>query len=73
MKFSSLKEGQRVRIKSINAKGRICYIDWVRIHMPEMYPVQVALDKPYRGGSMYRASGDDLVKLKKEAKSRRRD
>lgn len=68
--MSLLKLKQRVRIKSINAKGKIFYIDQPNYFNHFMSPIQVELDKAYGDGNqtMYRTDVTDIVKLKKKKK-----
>jgi hypothetical protein len=63
-----LKEGTRVRVLSLDIKGKIFYIDYRMISYPHTYPVQIELDKPYdeSGQTMYRTNFWDLKKLIKK-------
>ena len=65
-----LIEGQRVRVKGLNIKGSITYIDKPNYFNHEFHPIQVELDKPYdeHGWTMYRTNVKDIVKLKKKIK-----
>lgn len=56
--------GMRVRIKSIDRKGEIFFIDWPHYNLPHMHPIQVKLDKPMDGCIFYRSHQRDLAKLK---------
>lgn len=62
-----IKVGHRVYVRSIKRKGSVEFIDWPRLSFSYMYPIQVALDRPYGEGDqmMYRTSADDLKRLKK--------
>lgn len=62
-----IKVGHRVKVMSIGRKGSVEFIDWPRLSLPWMYPVQVTLDRPYGecNQTMYRTSANDLKKLKK--------
>jgi hypothetical protein len=66
------KLGSRVRIKSVNIKGRVFYIHTPDLYADHMHPVQVELDKPYddSGQTMYRTNLHDLVVLKKATKKK---
>lgn len=68
--MSLLKLKQRVRVKSINAKGKIFYIDQPDYFNHHNRPIQVELDKPYGDAdqTMYRTDVLDIVKLKKKKK-----
>lgn len=63
-----LIEGQRVRVKGLDIKGRITYIDKPNYFNHEFHPIQIELDKPYDeiGQTMYRTNVKDVVKLKKK-------
>lgn len=70
------KKGMRVRIKSINAKGKITYVDKANLTLDHFRPVQITLDKPFdplesghKNVNMYRTHVKDLVKLKKKKKA----
>lgn len=66
-----LKEGQRVRVKSLNIKGKITYIDQPSYFLHHLRPIQIDLDKPYDdhiGQTMYRTDVKDVVRLKKKVK-----
>lgn len=60
------KKGDRVRLKSVNIKGTVFYVDTPTLFANHMYPIQVELDKPHdeHGQTMYRTNLPDLVKLK---------
>ena len=64
-----LKEGQRVRVKSLNIKGRIFFIDAPNYFNHHLSPIQVELDKPHdeHGQTMWRTNVKDIVKLKPKA------
>lgn len=61
-----LEEGQRVRVKSVNIKGTIFYIDQPNYFNHHFHPIQITLDKPYDdlGQVMFRTNVKDIVKLK---------
>ena len=64
-----LKEGQRVRVKGIDIKGRIFFIDQPNYWNEHMRPIQVELDKPHEHGqTMYRTDVQDIVRLKPKKK-----
>lgn len=67
--MKEVKKGMRVRVKSLNIKGKVFYINWPLLYADHMYPIQVELDKPYdeHGQTMYRTNLKDLVRLKKAA------
>lgn len=62
------KEGMRVKVKSVEQKGKIFYIDHASLYLPHFLPIQVELDQPYdeHGQRMYRTDIKDLVRLKKK-------
>lgn len=62
------KKGDRVRLKSVNIKGTIFYVDNRHLFVDHFYPIQVELDKPYdeNGQTMYRTNLPDIVRLKKK-------
>lgn len=64
------KENQRVRVKSIDIKGVITYIDQANYFNHHMLPIQLELDKPYglAEQTMYRTDVKDIVGLKKKKK-----
>lgn len=68
-----LKIGQRVRIKSLDAKGEVFHIDQANYFAHHMLPIQVLLDKPLeddsyqmKGANWYRTGVNDLARLKKK-------
>ena len=61
------KEGDRVRIKSIDIKGTVFYVDQPSLYQHHMSPIQVTLDKPYEDDHcMYRTDLKDIAFLKKK-------
>ncbi len=64
------KENQRVRVKSIDIKGVITYIEQKDYFNHHMHPIQIELDKPYglADQTMYRTNVKDIVGLKKKTK-----
>lgn len=61
------KEGDRVRIKSIDIKGKVMYVDQPSLYQHHMSPIQVTLDKPYEDDHcMYRTDLKDIAFLKKK-------
>jgi len=65
------REGTRVRVLSLNIKGKISYIDYPNLFNHHMSPIQVQLDKPYDSSEqvIYRT---DLKGLKAVKKGRKR-
>ena len=68
-----LKLGQRVRVKSLNAKGEVFHIDNANYYAHHMLPIQILLDKPLeddsyqmKGANWYRTDVKDIVRLKKK-------
>jgi hypothetical protein len=63
-----LRENDRVRVKSLNIKGKIVYIDYPNIYNHFYSPFQIELDKPYdeHDQTVYRTSIKDIVALKKK-------
>lgn len=61
-----LEEGQRVRVKSVNIKGTIFFIDQPNYFNHHFHPVQITLDEPYDdlGQTMFRTNVRDVIKLK---------
>lgn len=72
---SLLKEKQRVRVKSLNIKGRIVYIEHPLYYQHHMRPIQIELDEPWgdAGTYIYRTDIKDIVKLKKKKKPKEDD
>lgn len=68
--MKNFREGQRVRVKSLNIKGTIFYVDQPDYFNHHFHPIQVTLDKPYDdlGQTMYRTNIRDIVKLKPKKK-----
>lgn len=66
--MNMLKIGQRVRVKNLNIKGTIFYIDKPNYYVHHLSPIQVELDKPYdeHGQVMVRTNVKDVIKLKKK-------
>lgn len=63
------KEGDRVRVKSLDIKGRVMYVDQPTLYQHHFSPIQVTLDKPYEDGQcMYRTDLKDIAFLKKKKK-----
>lgn len=64
-----IKEGDRVRVVSLNIKGTVSYIDWRLIKYNHMYPFQIELDKAYdkenSGHKTYRTERSDLRRLRR--------
>lgn len=65
-----LKEGQRVRVKSLDIKGVITYVDFPNYYNHYMHPIQIELDKPQglADQTMFRTNVKDIVRLKKKPK-----
>lgn len=65
-----LKEGQRVRVKSLNIKGTVSFVDQPNYFLDYMHPIQVELDRPYdeHKQTMFRTNIKDIVRLKKKNK-----
>jgi len=66
-----IKVGQRVKVKSLNIKGTVEYIDKPYLNRDYMYPIQVRLDKPYYkpvqpNSYLYRTGLKDLIIIKRE-------
>lgn len=71
--MSVLREGQRVRVKSIDSKGRIFYINQADYYEDHFLPIQIELDTPYseHGQTMYRTDIKDIVRLKPKKKPKK--
>jgi len=69
-----IKVGDRVRVRSVDLKGKVTFIDVPRIHANHMYPYQIELDEPnpdpnFHGGHHWiRTHRDDLRKLVRRKK-----
>jgi hypothetical protein len=65
------KEGDRVKVVSLNIKGTIDYINTASLYIDHEYPIQVDCDSPWDDNStqtIYRTNLRDLRALKKKVK-----
>lgn len=63
------REGDRIRVLSLDRKGTVFYVDSINLLRDYFNPIQVELDKPTdkHGQRMYRTGVKDIKILKKKA------